>query len=219
MPPHRSVTLTLDGGEFRRPLRFFNFGNALHDELVEGWLPQNSETLFIDVNLLDDHAFFKYGESGLHLLRFSLLDPGSALSANSVEKDAMVDIMEAARAPHDVPLERLMDQIQSFKRAVRCAIEADMRWLRAQLTAELLVQGLRRANEHWVRTGADAIGRTIEPDDTWPQRDSAVFRVAPSERTGACGSEGASSTSHGRPRSGEGALGPPAPGVQSRARN
>ena len=160
IPPHRSVTMTLDGNEIRRPLRFLNFGSALHDELVEGWLPEDGETLFVDVNLFDDHTFFEHGDVGLHLLRFAFLDSASALTTDSVEKDAMVAIMGAADA---LPHERLMDQMHAFRRSVRCAIEADLRWLRGQLAAEFLVQGVRRMGEHWVRVGSDVVGTLLNP--------------------------------------------------------
>ena len=61
-PPHRSATMIFDGGEFDRPLGFLNFGNALHDELIEGWLPDANELRFVDVVLFDDHAFFEKGK-------------------------------------------------------------------------------------------------------------------------------------------------------------
>ena len=160
MPPHRSVMMTLEGNEFRRPLRFLNFGNALHDELVEGWLPDEGETRFVQINLFDDHAFFQHGDVGLYFLRFVLLDSASALSADSVEEDAMVAIVEAADA---LPRERLIDQMHAFRHAVRCAIEADLRWLRGQLAAEFLVQGLMSKGEHWVRVGSDAVGALLNP--------------------------------------------------------
>ena len=202
MPPHRSVTLTLDGNEFRRPLRFLSFGNTLHDELVEGWLPEDGETLFVDVNLLDDHAFFKYSEAGVQLLRFSLLDPASALESTAVERDALAAIMGVADT---LPPERLMDQMHTFRRAVRCAIEADVRWLRGQLVAEFSVEGIRRAGEHWVQVGADAIGALLNPmthghngiprSSEWrPPREQrcaalealSLLRAADSEAAGAC---------------------------------
>ena len=160
MPPQRSVTMTLDGDEFRRPLRFLNFGSSLHDELVEGWLPDDGETRFVAVNLFDDHAFFEHGDVGVHVLRFTLLDAGSALEADAVEKDAMVEIVGAADA---LPHERMMDQVQAFKRAVRCAIEADLRWLRGQLAAEFRIRGMRHAEEHWMQVGADAVSALLNP--------------------------------------------------------
>ena len=159
-PPHRSVTMTLDRNEFRRPLRFLNFGNALHDELVEGWLPDGGDTRFVAVNLFDDHAFFEHGNVGVHLLRFALLDTASILMSDSVENDAMIAIMEGADA---LPRETMMDQVHAFKRAVRCAIEADLRWLRGQLAAEFCIQGMRYAEEHWTQVGADAVSALLDP--------------------------------------------------------
>ena len=158
-PPHRSATMTLDGNEFRRPLRFLSFGNALHDELVEGWLPA-AGPLFVDLPLCDDHPFFEYGEAGLYLLRFSILDPASVLEAAAVNKDVVTSTMEAVGT---LSPERLVDQMRAFTRAVRCAIEADIRWLRGQLAAEFRVEGVRRADGSWVRAGVGAVGALLNP--------------------------------------------------------
>ncbi len=160
VPPHRNVTMNLDGNEFRRPLRFLNFGNALHDELVEGWLPNDGETQFLAVHLFDDHAFFERGHVGVYLLRFVLLDTASAFAADSVEKDAMVEVM---RMTDTLPNDRVMGQVHTFKRAVRCAIEADSRWLRGQLAAGFRVQGLRYVEDQWITVEVDTISTLLNP--------------------------------------------------------
>ena len=159
-PPRRSVTMVLDGGEFRRPLRFMNFGSALHDELVEGWLPNEDETRGATVRLPGDHEFFAQGRPGVHLLRFALLDAASILISDSVEHGVMVAIMEVT---HSLPRDAVMDQVHAFKRSVRCAIEADRRWLRGQLTAEFRVQAMRWSEEQWEQTGVDAVSSLLNP--------------------------------------------------------
>ena len=160
VPPHRDVTMHLNGSEFRRPLRFLNFGNALHDELVEGWLPVDGERQCFAVHLFDDHAFFERGHVGVYLLRFVSLDTASAFASDSVEKDAMVEVMRiAGTLPHD----RMMGQVLTFKRAVRCAIEADQRWLRGQLATEFRVQGVKYVEDQWKKIGADLISTLLNP--------------------------------------------------------
>ena len=41
----------------KRPLHFVSFGNALHDEIIEGWLPnEGGECSLVDVALPEHHA-------------------------------------------------------------------------------------------------------------------------------------------------------------------
>ena len=159
-PPRRHVTMIIDENQFRRPLRFLNFGNALHDELVEGWLPDPAKIFTVDVMLFGDHRFFEHGEPGLHVLRFSVLDPATALDYRIVEQDALHAIEAAAG---DIPPEHLLDLMAPFQRSIRCAIEAEHRWLRGQLTAEFRVDGMRLANGQMIRCGADEISLLLNP--------------------------------------------------------
>ena len=62
-----------------------------------------------------------------------------------------------------MPPERLVQLMRPFIRAVRCAIEADVRWLRSQLTADFRIDCMRRVEKHWVRVGADAVGALLNP--------------------------------------------------------
>ena len=161
-PPHRSVTMPLDGYEFRRPLRFLNFGDSLHDELFEGWLPEPGKTLFVDVALFDGHAFFEQSAVGFHIVRFSILDPASTLEKAALKRDAMAAIMKAAEA-NPLPTERLLEQEYRFERAVQCAVEADIRWLRGELPAEFCVKGISHIGERWISTKVDAIAALLNP--------------------------------------------------------
>ena len=159
-PPRRHVTMMIDENQFIRPLRFLNFGNALHDELVKGWLPDPAKIFAVDVTLFGDHRFFEHGEPGLHVLRISVLDPATSLEYRTVEENALHAIEAAAG---DIPPEHLVDLMAPFQRAIRCAIEADHRWLRGQLTAELRVDGMRLANGQMIRSGADEISFLMNP--------------------------------------------------------
>ena len=158
--PRRSVTMLVDNVPFRRPLHFLNFGNALHDELVEGWLPDPDKTYLVDVALFDDHAFFEHGDTGLYVLRISVVDPASALDSHSVEQLAL---RELGRAAGDMPPDRLMTLMKPFARTIRCALEADVRWLRGQLTAELRVDGLKHVEGRWVRSRSEEVGLLLNP--------------------------------------------------------
>ena len=60
-PPRRSVTMALNGEHVRRPLRFLSFGDALHDELIKGWLPQGDGLVTLNVAFLEDHALWAHG--------------------------------------------------------------------------------------------------------------------------------------------------------------
>ena len=154
------MTLRLaEDGDSLRPLHFVNFGNALHEELVKGWLPKQTEPFSVDVALPEDHAFFEFGEASLYVVRLSVLDPASCLQSEITER-ALRAIAEAVTRAR---LERLGDLMRPFSRAVRCAIEADVRWLRGQLTAQLLVEGLKVRQKRWVRAGLDEVSALLDP--------------------------------------------------------
>lgn len=159
-PPRRSVTMVLDGEHVRRPLRFLNFGDALHDELIQGWLPQGNRLISLDVLFFDDHAILQYGASGLYLLRLSILDPADALMAQGLEEQTLKAVAHAAilRDPA-----RLPELVRPIKKAVRSALEADVRWLRAQFTACMLLDVRRRVQGNWVQVEAEEATALLNP--------------------------------------------------------
>ena len=164
-PPHRSATLTIEGKEYDRPLRFLSFGNVLHDELVRGWRPESqpdAEALLLKANVLlpDDHRFFENGDPGVFFLRFSLLDPASTLDIDEFERKTQTDLEGSARA---LPTDRQKIFTENLRRQVRCAVEADIRWLRGQLTANLRIEGLSRGTERWERAADNAIRALLDP--------------------------------------------------------
>ena len=159
-PPRRHVILTFDEQEFRRPLHFVSFGNALHDEIVTGWQPNSAETYSADIYLSGDHPFFGYGESGIYIVRLSVLDPASCLQAATVVERALGAIFEASVRVSSIQSTTLM---RPFQRAVRCGIEADIRWVRGTLTAELNIQGLKATHGSWKVATIDEVSGLLNP--------------------------------------------------------
>lgn len=160
-PPRRHVTMVLDDGNVAvRPLHFVSFGNALHDEIVEGWLPEEKAAFSIAVNLPERNESTGTDVNGLYLIRLSVLDPASWLSSRKVVERALGAIGKAATR---TPNERLKNLLAPFSRAVQCAIEADVRWLRAHITAQFLVQGLKAQGKHWVGVGLDEVSALLNP--------------------------------------------------------
>ena len=162
-PPKRHVTITFqDGDKSRRPLHFVNFGNSLHDELVSGWLRNETHKFWGEVDLPSSHAFFEHGAVGPYMIRVSVLDPASWLMSNDIADRALRAIAEASTR---CSKERFVDLMRRFSRAVRCAIEADIRWIRGHFTAEFLVQGLRVRQSRWAVASLDEISALLNPID------------------------------------------------------
>jgi ATP-dependent helicase HepA len=162
-PPRRSVTLRVGQAEVRRPLRFFNFGDQLHDEVVKGWLPDSGQPpVFLVVSLFGDHDLFasERCNPGTYFVRICTLDPTLILLDGSVEERALRAIGLAAG---EVPSERLIELIGPSKRMVRCALEADARWLGAQLPSALRVEGLRYSKGGWDEIAPDDLALLLNP--------------------------------------------------------
>lgn len=153
MPPRRSVVMTFENEKIWRPLHFLNYGDPLHDEIIRGWIPRVGATCAIDVTLFDDHALFSYSDSGLHLLRFSVLDPATVLKCCGVEARVLEDM---GRAAVSTASEKLGELLEPHIKLLRCALEADARWLRTQFPAELNIDGLRCSSGQW--TIVDVLG-------------------------------------------------------------
>ena len=143
-PPRRSVTMVLNGNHVRRPLRFLSFGDALHDELIKGWLPQGDALVTLDVAFYEDHALWAHGDPGLYLLRLSVIDPEAALMGRG-------------------PEERLLDPLRPFSKFMRCALEADIRWIRAQFTACMTLDVQRQEHGSWVQVEAEEAAALLNP--------------------------------------------------------
>ena len=159
-PPRRSVTLILDGNEFRRPLHFLNFGDMLHDELIKGWAQFAEKTYNIDLPLFDDHALFSRSEPGLYVLRISALDPAAALMGRGIDERTLETMAVAASS---VQPERLPDLLRPYLQQLFCALEADVRWLRTQFSAELSINGLCYSSGQWTAVDAEELQTLLNP--------------------------------------------------------
>lgn len=159
-PPQRSVTMALDQEHVRRPLRFLNFGSALHDELIRGWMPQGRGLTALEVMYFGDHDLWKHGTPGLYLVRLTTLDAADALLERDVEARALES---AARAATRSASERLPGLMIPFAKEARCAIEADVRWLRAQLSASMMLDVQRRHRGGWGRVDAEEAVALLNP--------------------------------------------------------
>jgi ATP-dependent helicase HepA len=158
--PRRSVIMPFERVNVRRPLRFLNFGEALHDELIEGWLPKGDAPLKLNVTYFDDHDLWKYAIPGLYLLRVSVIDPAGTLIEPDVEERAL-ELMACAATSSKA--ERLPALIQKVKEKMDCALEADVRWLRAQLTAKMRLEVLKLQNGQWTRVEAEEVAALLNP--------------------------------------------------------
>lgn len=159
-PPRRSVAITSGGEVSRRPLHFLNFGDPLHDELVRGWIPQNSGVYSVDVGFFADHALLAKAGTGVYVLRVSRLDPSAVLTRDGLEELVMKRLVQAAST---TPPERLHELLAPYRRLLKCALQADARWIRSELSTEFLLDGLRYASGGWTALDAEDICLLLNP--------------------------------------------------------
>lgn len=159
-PARRSVTMMLDSEHVRRPLRFLSYGDAVHDELIEGWRPQGDGLIAVDVMLFEDHAIWEHRSPGLYLLRLSVLDAAAALTELDLEHRTLESLVRAATLRNP---ERLVDAVRRFKTLVRCAIDADVRWIRAQFTATMSLNVRRQEDGIWIQVGDEEAAALLNP--------------------------------------------------------
>ncbi|MCK0508567.1 DEAD/DEAH box helicase [Aromatoleum anaerobium] len=159
-PPRLEVTLTLEGERVRRQLRFANFGNALHDELVDRWAQPLAESCALGVMYFNDHALWRYVEPGWFLLRMTFLDPAEVLAPERVLEET---IHAVAGAVTRSPVEQLQNLVAPFTSAAVCSIEADVRWLRAILTATAETTAHMRTAQGWQAVPADVVAALVDP--------------------------------------------------------
>lgn len=155
--------MVLDGDQVRRPqrpLRFLNFGDALHDELIKGWLPQGADLVSLDVKFFGDHALWEHGTPGLYLIRLTVTDPAATLVGSGAGERTLEAVARAATLSDP---ERLLDLVRPFTGATRCALEADVRWLRALLAASMTLEVRRRERGSWIQAEADEAAALLNP--------------------------------------------------------
>lgn len=159
-PPRRHVMMSLDGGLVRRPLRFLNFGDTVHDELVEGWQPESNGLQSVRVTFFDDHELWQHGEPSDYLVRATVMDPGAALLRHDVVAGAL---HRASLAVERVSPERIPELLRPLEKLARCALEADLRWIRDQLTAEMTVVVRKQTPRGWETVSAEEATALLNP--------------------------------------------------------
>lgn len=158
--PRRDVILALEGERVRRPLRFANFGNALHDELVDTWAQPLSEPHALEVTYFSDHVLWQHVEPGWFLLRMTLLDPAAALPLRQVLEETIHAVAEAVTRSS---AEQLPILVAPFTNAATCAIEADVRWLRATLLAKAETTAHLRTEQGWKAVSEEVVAALVNP--------------------------------------------------------
>ncbi len=159
-PPRRQVGLKLDEQSVRRPLRFLSFGDALHDELVRGWLPVSSVFPGLSVELFDDHSYWECGSPCICLFRASTLDPAVVVISRQAKEHAWQAIELAATRTSDA---RLRSILGPFGSRLICAMEADVRWIRDQLGPTLIWDVRRAVDQRWVNTEIEEAQALLNP--------------------------------------------------------
>ena len=59
--------------------------------------------------------------------------------------------------------ERLLESVRPFLKFTRCALEADIRWIRAQFTACMTLDIRRREHGSWVQVEAEEVSALLDP--------------------------------------------------------
>jgi hypothetical protein len=152
-PPLRRVMMMLDGPPVPRELRFVNYGNPLHDDLVDGWVQSPPPPLqALDVTYPDDHELWEHAGPGWFLLRMSVLDPGEALDVGRILEGVKHNLAVAVTRTE---ADGWAELVAPFSRTATCALEADIRWLRASLTAATTLRVRWYGNGHASRAWKD----------------------------------------------------------------
>ncbi len=159
-PPRRKVLMELDHDQVRRPLHFVNFGDALHDELVDTWSQPPTTPQVMDVTYFNDHKLWDYAEPGWFLVRMTALDPAEALAPQRTLEQIEHAV---ASAVTNSATEQLAELVAPFSRAARCALEADARWLRASLMATTTLTARSKSTRGWQDVSEDAIAALMNP--------------------------------------------------------
>jgi ATP-dependent helicase HepA len=159
-PPRREVLLELDNGNVRRPLHFANFGDALHDEIFDGWAQEPAAQQFMEVTFFSDHDLWHHIEPGWLLLRVSVLDPAEALAPEFTLEETMSAVAAAFTRSAN---EQLTELVAPFSRAAICALEADARWLRAALTTTSNLRVQSRGQQGWQDVSQQGAAALVNP--------------------------------------------------------
>lgn len=158
-PPERHVSLALENETVRRPRRFLSHGDPLHDELVDGWRPATHETHSLEVVFQSDLDFWAVVSPGYYLLRVAEMDP-AALLPPSVRKAAAEGLISSAVNARP---ENRAALLAPFIRSLNAAFEADIRWLRSLLRADLQVEMSQLVGSRWISVPDGVTSMLLDP--------------------------------------------------------
>lgn len=159
-PPRRDVLMDHEHGRARRPLHFLNFGDNLHDEIIDGWSHSPSSLQALEVKYFEDHNLWKHTEPGWFILRLSVLDPAEVLTVISTIEQTEHAV---AKVIEEYESEQLVGIMAPFSKAVKCSLEADVRWLRATLGATSELTGRWTSNCEWKAVSVETIAALMNP--------------------------------------------------------
>lgn len=165
-PPRKEVELQFDPAQYpgsrrMRELHFLDHGSRLHEALVKTWLQvwKNHPWPEMDVRLdrdqlppdIDYSAF-----SDCCFIAVGTVDPAAPIRPCLNETGLLKDLEAAPNQTHQSMREREVRQLQSL-------VEADERFVRGLLPAQLLVETLQydRAREAFVRCSDPAFGHSL----------------------------------------------------------
>lgn len=159
-PPRRDVLMELDHDQVPRLLHFVNFGDSLHDELVDTWSLPPATPPVVDVMYFRDHRLWDYAEPGWFLVRMSALDPAEALASQRTLAELEHAVASAAT---NAATEQMTKLLAPFSRAARCALEADVRWLRASLMATTTLAARSKSTPGWQDVSEEGVAALMNP--------------------------------------------------------
>lgn len=179
--PRRSVKFCVGDERKDKSLNFLSFGNPLHDELINGWLPDREDFAVVGVKFPADHEVWKKLKPSLYLLRLSILDPACRLTASEVTEYSLEAIMQVV--PQDAGSDRIEIVLSTVRKTLQCMIEADVRWLRDQLMATINLSALRQAKEGWIHASEEETDALLSPQQFDREKTSTpvTIELSPSD--------------------------------------
>lgn len=160
-PPLRHVEISFTGKPVRRPLHFLGFGNLLHDELVKRWAARMQPVSpVMQVVFPAEHPVGTLTGCRLFLVRLSLLDAAGAIPEDALRRDhrgGMRDVVAGASP------EKTKELLTPFMQRLDRELEADIRWIRSHLTAQLWLDGLRHDGMAWEAVTDDVVRDLLNP--------------------------------------------------------
>lgn len=160
--PPRNAVHTDDGEQGGRLLRFLDHGDALHDQLVDGFIDFSRKALGEPTKPQYRVVLFPPGhpilqlQGELLLVSVGWLDPGTSVLP-AFDPKPLEEIV--AEAPSDAQKASLAADIA----AARDAWRADQRWLREHLPAALVGCASRHSGDRWVPVDRELAWEALKP--------------------------------------------------------